>query len=555
MNTEHHIDELFARLNDAAQDEVLRVAELDIKRPPIARERKDYRHMLSEWMAEYRHALLPVILRLRDLPDGDIEQLVADGDLQIGEPTQVKGISVRMSLDMALAVEGGESSQQGVLLSDLAAASEVLTETFLALSAASRPLGEILEPPEAIVSKGSVGFSLPGGLLGAGIGLIVVAASGMIAPPLPAYVGGAALTSVGMIDKWLEWYDKWLDIKKKRSDIENAKAKQEELDCDNTTESQGGFAHAFLVPRHIVQAEAERFGLTEGCANHLLNRCMPVAQGLRERIPDISIERLPENPLLLSPTVGPSRRPLPGFTDTLKDGTYGPEMIKIPGGSFLMGSLKSEQLRPESEGPQHEVTVRPFAIGKFAVTFEEYDKLAQATRSRQPKDFQSEERGRRPVIGVSWEDAVKYAEWLSHETGKHYRLPSEAEWEYAARAGTQTRWSFGDEVSDLDKYAWWSVNSEGRAHPVGEKDANRWGLYDVHGNVWEWVQDCWHDNYHGAPTDGSAWEAQGGGDCGRRVLRGGSWFYEPGNLRSAYRSGYFADFRGNDIGFRLAQDL
>lgn len=322
MNPEHHVDDLFARLNDAAQDEVLRVAELRVDRPPVSRESEHYRAALSEWIAEYRHTLLPVMLRTRDWPDTDIEKLVEDGDLRIGEPTRVKGIAIRISLGLEVHGEETRSSEGGILLPDLAAASEALTDTFLALSAASRPLGQILEPPEGVVSKGSAGFSLPGGLLPAGIGLLVMAGSGLIAPPLPAYLGGLALTSVGAIDKWLEWYDKWLDVTKKRKEIENAKANPGERDCEDTARGQGGFAHASLVPRHVVQTEAEQLGLTEECANHLLNRCIPIAHALRERIPHMRIERLTENPLVYPLSRRPTRMPLPGFTDTLKDGTY-----------------------------------------------------------------------------------------------------------------------------------------------------------------------------------------------------------------------------------------
>jgi formylglycine-generating enzyme required for sulfatase activity len=160
------------------------------------------------------------------------------------------------------------------------------------------------------------------------------------------------------------------------------------------------------------------------------------------------------------------------------------------------------------------------------------------------------------VIYVSWEDAVAYAQWLSEQTGKRYRLPTEAEWEYAARAGTRTPWSFGDDKGELGNSAWYSANSGAQTHPVGEKAPNPWGLHDVHGNVWEWVRDCWHGSYARAPTDGSAWEEADGGDCGRRVLRGGSWFDGPVTLRSAYRFRNLAVYvLGFFHGFRLAQDL
>jgi formylglycine-generating enzyme required for sulfatase activity len=158
------------------------------------------------------------------------------------------------------------------------------------------------------------------------------------------------------------------------------------------------------------------------------------------------------------------------------------------------------------------------------------------------------------VINVSWDDARVYAAWLSKQTGKRYRLPTEAEWEYAARAGTATAYWWGDEIRQDSKV--WANCYEGcgsrwdgkQMAPVGSFRASPFGLYDTAGNVWEWVQDCWHNGYQGAPSDGSAWGAGGRAGCGRRVLRGGSWCIIPAPLRSAYRYDYFG------LGFRLAQD-
>jgi len=208
----------------------------------------------------------------------------------------------------------------------------------------------------------------------------------------------------------------------------------------------------------------------------------------------------------------------------------------------------------KEEGPQHEVILRAFAIGKYPVTFEEFDKFAATTGRSLPRDW-GWHRGIHPVIDVSWKDAAAYAKWLSEQTGKCYRLPSEAEWEYACRAGTRTPWSFGDKHADLAQCAWYWENSDERPHPVGEKNPNPWGLHDVHGNVWEWVQDCWHDNYEGAPTDGSAWKETNDGDCSQRVVRGGSWGSAPGPLRSADRDRANAGARNGNLGFRLAQDF
>ena len=199
-------------------------------------------------------------------------------------------------------------------------------------------------------------------------------------------------------------------------------------------------------------------------------------------------------------------------------------------------------------------------MNTYEVTFEEYDAFALATGRELPDD-QGWGRGRRPVINVTWEDATVYAKWLSAETGKRYRLPTEAEWEYAARAGTETPYWWGDDIKQ-DSKVWANCNDCGspwdgnETAPVGQFPANGFGLYDMAGNVLEWVQDCWHDSYKGAPEDGSvAWEEDGKGECDRRVFRGGYWGAIPAYLRSAARSGVGADDGGNGLGFRLAQDI
>ncbi len=228
-------------------------------------------------------------------------------------------------------------------------------------------------------------------------------------------------------------------------------------------------------------------------------------------------------------------------------------MVLIPPGSFLMGASESDSQASNDEKPQHRVSIaRPFAIGRYAVTFDEYDRFCAATRREKPGD-EGWGRGRRPAINVSWDDAVACAAWLSEQTGRHYRLPTEAEWEYAARAGTATRWSFGNDESALGDYAWFCGNSDSKTHPVGEKQPNPWGLYDIHGNVWDWVQDSYHGNYAGAPADG----AKRSESCrtADRVIRGGAWLDLPAWLRSANRSGSWPSDRLGTLGFRLAQDL
>ncbi len=240
-----------------------------------------------------------------------------------------------------------------------------------------------------------------------------------------------------------------------------------------------------------------------------------------------------------------------------------PEMVVVPAGSFTMGSPSSEEGHEDGEGPQHRVSIpAPFAVGKYEVTFSEWDACVTAggCNGYRPDD-RGWGRGRRPVINVSWDDAKSYVGWLSRKTGKRYRLLSEAEWEYAARAGTTGPFHFGSTIStdqaNYDgNYAYGSGRKGSyrrRSLPVGSFPANAFGLHDVHGNVWEWVEDCWHGSYAGAPTDGGAWVS--GGDCGTRVLRGGSWDSLPRGLRFAYRGWYSSETRFNGLGFRVSRTL
>jgi formylglycine-generating enzyme required for sulfatase activity len=264
----------------------------------------------------------------------------------------------------------------------------------------------------------------------------------------------------------------------------------------------------------------------------------------------LSLLRARDPILALEPGSGKSAR------DRLKDGKdcpMCPEMVVVPAGEFRMGSSEGEAGRDGDEGPVRTVRIgAPFAVGKFEVTFAEWDAcVAERGCTHKPGD-QGWGRGRQPVINVSWDDARQYVAWLSGKTGKRYRLLTEAEWEYAARAGTQTRYSFGDSERQLGEHAWFSGNSGSRAQAVGGKQANAWGLHDMHGNVWEWVEDCYTDSYRGASTDGSA---NATGDCSRRVVRGGSWSNFPQLLRAAYRYGNPTVDRLYNIGFRLARSL
>jgi len=230
-----------------------------------------------------------------------------------------------------------------------------------------------------------------------------------------------------------------------------------------------------------------------------------------------------------------------------------PAMIVVPAGSFTMGSPAAEADRSPNEGPQHDVTIaKPFAVGRTEVTFTQWDACVAAGACRRLGD-NAWGRGDRPVINVGWSDAVGYVEWLARMTGKPYRLLSEAEWEYAARAGTTTRFSFGDDDSDLDRYAWYFKNSDRKTQAVGSKTANGFGLYDMHGNVYEWVADPWHENYENAPSDGSVW--RNNPVPNRHVARSGSWYFDAKNLRSASRVGPPSDLRDGNVGLRVARTL
>ncbi len=230
-----------------------------------------------------------------------------------------------------------------------------------------------------------------------------------------------------------------------------------------------------------------------------------------------------------------------------------PEMVVIPAGRFRMGCVSGRECF-DDEQPVHEVSVGSFALSKYEVTFEEYDGFTEATGRSRAGDA-GWGRGTRPVVNVSWEDAQAYVAWLTAETGEPYRLPSEAEWEYAARAGTSTAYSWGNGIGDnrANCGGCGSRWDNEQTAPVGSFGANAWGLHDMHGNVYEWVEDCWHENYARAPSDGTAWT--GGGDCSRRGLRGGSWYDLPRFLRSAFRLWLTTGIPYFIIGFRVARTL
>ena len=274
--------------------------------------------------------------------------------------------------------------------------------------------------------------------------------------------------------------------------------------------------------------------------------------------------------------------------ESFKDCDICPEIVVIPAGSFTMGSPVSEKGRSRDEGPQLRMAIpRPFALGRYEVTRGEFAAFVKATghqagdfcwvlphgswKNKGRNDWRDpgfQQTDRSPVVCVSWKDAQAYIEWLSRKTGKVYRLPSESEWEYAARARTTTARYWGNDENTVCAHAnvndrtakvvnrfWGGANCDdahGKTAPVGSFPPNGFGLYDVLGNAWEWTEDCWNGSYSGAPADGTAWTA---GECSRRVLRGGSWMDSPSSVCSAYRYTSTSDNWDVTFGFRVARTL
>jgi formylglycine-generating enzyme required for sulfatase activity len=292
----------------------------------------------------------------------------------------------------------------------------------------------------------------------------------------------------------------------------------------------------------------------------------------------------PAAPIQAGPDVpGPApASPVAGPEGVLRDRFLigegkGPELVLVPAGRFPMGSPEHERKIAMAAGarkawlarelPQHWVGIgKPLAMGRYPVTVGEWRAFVQATGWRPGGEVNWEAPGfaqteLHPVVGVNRYDARQYLRWLSEATGHRYRLPSEAEWEYACRAGTKTAFSFGDTISTAQANYDGSFSYNGGAcgeyrrgtTPAGMFPPNPWGLFDMHGNVWEWVQDVVHDDYEGAPLDGSAWEE--GGDQARRILRGGAWLYKPCYLRSALRNGFSSALSNDIVGFRVVREL
>ena len=256
----------------------------------------------------------------------------------------------------------------------------------------------------------------------------------------------------------------------------------------------------------------------------------------------------PERHLLAATSTGQgSTAPEPG--ETFRDCADCTEMVVVPDGEFKMGSSDSV-----NEKPEHRVAIaNPFAIGRREITFAEWDACVTAGGCKYEPSDRGWGRGNRPVINLSWDDAKAFVAWISQKTGKKYRLPTEAEWEYAARAGTTSPFWWGPAVgADHANCEDCSAKPLRQSTPIGTFRPNGFGLYDTSGNAAEWVEDCWNENYRGAPTDGSAWTT---GDCGQRVLRGGSFASKATFVRSPSRFRYDEDVRYYANGFRVARDL
>jgi formylglycine-generating enzyme required for sulfatase activity len=256
-------------------------------------------------------------------------------------------------------------------------------------------------------------------------------------------------------------------------------------------------------------------------------------------------------PFVLTAAAERALKPHASFRECAKDC---PEMVVVPAGSFMMGSPASEKGRDASEEPTHTVTIaRPFAVSKWHVTFADWDACAAVGGCPQIRD-NGMGRDSKPVINVNWEEAQQYVTWLSAMTGRSYRLLTEAEWEYAARAGTTTTYYWGDNIGQGN------ANCKGcgspwdnrETSPAGSFKPNAFGLYDMHGNAWQWVEDCFHDDYEDAPVDGSAWIS---GECKTRVIRGGGYINSPSQLRIARRADNPSDNKDHMLGFRIARTL
>ena len=334
-----------------------------------------------------------------------------------------------------------------------------------------------------------------------------------------------------------------------------------------------------LLERRATDAEKARLAREEQQRKSLQARAAAAYRSEQERA---RAELLARNDSAAEAQLPDTAEPVADTAGVLRDwftdsSGRGPELVLIPTGRFQMGSPEAERLQAVHEGAQKAWTEREvpqrwvgieqaIAMGRFPVTVGEWRAFVSATGWQANGEVNWAAPGFRqfdahPVVGVTWHDAQRYVRWLGDQTGQTYRLPSEAEWEYACRAGTRTAFSVGETIgpdqANYDGNFTYNGGAKGPYRqgttPAGEFPANPWGLFDMHGNVWEWVQDVVHDNYAGAPLTGRAWEE--GGDQSRRVLRGGSWMYHPRYLRSALRNGFASTLSNDIVGFRVVREL
>lgn len=239
-----------------------------------------------------------------------------------------------------------------------------------------------------------------------------------------------------------------------------------------------------------------------------------------------------------------------GLQDWFRDIPFSPEMVIVPAGTFFMGSDVGQGR--SNERPRREVSVRSFAISRFTITFDEWDYYTRHSEERYIPSDEGWGRGNQPAINISWQDAQAYTLWLSNQTGYNYRLPSEAEWEYMALAGSNTDFSWGNAIGP--EKANYEYNA-GRPSPVETYLPNAWGIFNAQGNVWEWCADCWHNDYLNAPCDGQAWLEEDDGISDIRVLRGGSWASDVQFLRTRNRYWSTPDTRLGVFGVRVVREL
>lgn len=367
--------------------------------------------------------------------------------------------------------------------------------------------------------------------------------------------------------------------KVKQDQLRRELERQQRIDAELAAKERKARLREQLLARREADALKARQALEEQQRKAAQLKAEAAYRAEQERHRKQQAERNAAQLAALMPTPGSPVADASGvLRDRFLDGSgTAPDLVLIPTGRFQMGSSEfergtavkagSQKSWLDRETPQHWVGIGyPFALGRFPVTVGQWRQFARATGWESMSDTDWAAPGFRqgddhPVVGVSWSDAQKYLAWLSEKTGQLYRLPSEAEWEYACRAGTHTAFSFGDEIgtqmANYDGNFTYNNGAKGEfrqgTSKVGAFQPNPWGLFDMHGNVWEWTQDAVHDNYDGAPNDGSAWEQ--GGDPARRVLRGGSWLYQPRYLRAALRNGYSAVLANDIVGFRVARKL